>query len=460
MTAPTHTRLTLAAVLAFAISLFLPGINWGLPSRAVDPFLFGDHNVWTGEEIDRLAPPESTTGGADVDANPIDRRDSAVVLNATESRRAEIVRRYRLFSYQPDEMITFKSLSRIRQFHGRPAAVSIWRTLDLPNRRNAQGRVDRGLVDLRSDKVFYLDHPEAFGRFYVVARFYTLMWGLVGVIAVFHLTQRVTRKLLPAAAASIAFACLPVVVNMVHEAKPHLPGAVLMLFAVIAALNYVSKGALAGGAVRGGLRGGVRDGHLGGSDFLDPSNDGDASRWHDTRAHLAMLTAGLAGVAVYAITNPFVLINALIHRDVLLSNLGNSTAMYATTSNGFENAIWLLAEGTSPVMFLAGVVGADRARRHVGQASRSDWHIDRSAGRNSACGARSACGVSVLRPLAAGKPAEYARFALFIDVVLSIAAVVAVDAYIRHRATQIAIFAVLLVVTGAARAHLCRGLPE
>lgn len=64
--------------LLVALALFLPGINWGLPSRAVDPFLFGDRPVWSGELIEKLAPPEDAQRGADVDANPIGDRASPV----------------------------------------------------------------------------------------------------------------------------------------------------------------------------------------------------------------------------------------------------------------------------------------------------------------------------------------------------------------------------------------------
>src|SRR5690348_264486 len=112
-------RVLVGAALLAACGAFGPGINWGLPSRAADPFLFGDRPPWSGAQIIALAPAESGLG-ADVDANPILDRTRAVVLNQTDRDRAEIVRRYRLFSSQPDEMITFKSLSRIREFHGDP----------------------------------------------------------------------------------------------------------------------------------------------------------------------------------------------------------------------------------------------------------------------------------------------------------------------------------------------------
>src|SRR4051795_12289953 len=118
MREPVRRRLALAGCLLLVAGVFLSGIDWGLPSRRVDPYLFGDHPVWTGGEIARLAPPRPAGGqaGADVDVTPLTGGASAgpVVLNATDADRAEIVRRYRLYSYQPDEMITLMSLSGMR----------------------------------------------------------------------------------------------------------------------------------------------------------------------------------------------------------------------------------------------------------------------------------------------------------------------------------------------------------
>ena len=86
MTDPTRRRLTLAAVLLAAAVVFLLGITWGLPSRAVDPYLFGDEPVWPGEKIVALAPAEQDTLGADVDANPLGPRDWPVILNETPAQ--------------------------------------------------------------------------------------------------------------------------------------------------------------------------------------------------------------------------------------------------------------------------------------------------------------------------------------------------------------------------------------
>src|ERR1700712_3405878 len=107
MVEPARERAALAVVLLLAAGLFGLGIGWGLPSRAVDQYLFGDHPVWSGRQIADLAPADAGDSGADVDANPIANRNATVILNETDRQRAEIIRRYRLFSFQPDEMITF-----------------------------------------------------------------------------------------------------------------------------------------------------------------------------------------------------------------------------------------------------------------------------------------------------------------------------------------------------------------
>src|SRR5439155_27383929 len=138
-----------------------PGIQWGLPSRAVDPYLFGDREVWSGAKIVELAPNQSALG-ADVDANPIANRSQSVILNQTDRQRAEIIRRYRLFSCQPDEMITFKSLSKIPEYHGDPRLYQYGGLWIYP-----VGALIKIAINPRADQdqAYYLDHPEAFGRF-------------------------------------------------------------------------------------------------------------------------------------------------------------------------------------------------------------------------------------------------------------------------------------------------------
>src|SRR3954463_16025071 len=109
MREPVRRRLALTGCLLLGSGVFLSGIGWGLPSRRVDPYLFGDHPVWTGAEIARLAPPRPAEGrvGADVDVTPPGSAASAgpVVVNATDAEFANNARRSRIYTYQPDEML-------------------------------------------------------------------------------------------------------------------------------------------------------------------------------------------------------------------------------------------------------------------------------------------------------------------------------------------------------------------
>src|SRR5438067_10667190 len=108
--------LVLLAELLLATVVFLTGINWGLPSRHADRYLFGhDRQPWSGQQILALAGPtdDDPNRGADVARDPLHERDKVQIVNATEVQRAKIIRRYRLMSHQPDEWNTFSALSKM-----------------------------------------------------------------------------------------------------------------------------------------------------------------------------------------------------------------------------------------------------------------------------------------------------------------------------------------------------------
>jgi hypothetical protein len=427
----------LICALVVATVAFLLGINWGLPNRSVDRYLFGNHPVWSGAKIAELAPSDANQLGADVDVNPISGRDHVVVLNQADSQRAEIIRRYRLYSDQPDEMITLRSLSQIQQHHGDPRLYQYGGLWIYPV--GVLIRCAMWVVAIStppagiSAQVYYLDHPEAFARFYIVARLYSAIWGLIAVGAVWWIIRRITgRELLPAIGA-IAFAVMPVVITMSHEAKPHLPGLALALLAVVAATKFIESGgnkwALLAGVFCGGATGMVLSGLL--SFTILPVMV--LLRRDPPRRRIAMLLlSGAIGILTYLICNPFVLINAIFHPAILRSNLGNSSEMYHITASGFGNAIALLAEGTSPVLAAAGVVGAIFVLFALIRAAfrgRRDYEACNCPGRGDAGWLLAAPAGLVLIQfflLAAGKPPEYARFALLPDTFLLVAAFAAV----------------------------------
>ena len=461
-------RLPLAFVLCFAAAMFLPGVNWGLPSRAADPYLFGDRPVWTGQEI--LALTGGWGGdaqvGADVDRNPLAGRDATIVLNDTDAKRAEIVQRYRIQSNQPDEHITFRALSRIRpgQLQFDPGLYQYGGLWTYPVGGLLKAAAVLGLVEVRSDVAFYLERPEEFGRFYVVARLYSAAWGLVAVWAVFRLAMRLTGRAWVAAAGAACFAAMPVVVNMAHEAKPHLPGLALMLLTVLAACRFVESGnarwAWAAGALAGAAFGMVISSLVIFSvlpvmALLRPGT------WRE-RARVAGLAA-VIGFAVYAVTNPYVPINAIRNRALLTSNLGTSTAMYDIGASGgaLANAVNLIVEGTS-VPAAVGVVAlalwCAMARGRPGEGGAAMLRGMLLPPTHVVC----LLGVPALLvgvqfvALADGKPGEYGRFALLPDTALLLAAVTGVARLPWRRGAAAALGLLFVFTAGSGGVYLAK----
>jgi hypothetical protein len=346
-----RTTLILSGLLALACGLFLTGIQWGLPSHASDPFLFGNRTPWTGEQILSLAPgwADDANRGADVAAHPLADRDKPIIVNQTDSQRAAIIRRYRLYSDQPDEMITLRALAQMNPGKLRfdPKLYQYGGLWVYPIAAILKGLTPFRLVHLTSDLAFYLDHPEAFGRLYVVMRLYSAAWGIVGGIVMFRLATRISQSQLIGATAAICYMLLPTVINGAHEAKPHLAGAVLGLIATDFALRAIETGktrwAIATGIACGAAAGMVL------SEWLIIGLLPVLAYFLPTRRLLSLLFACAAALATYAITNPYVIIHLLGDRTVLASNLGNSAAMYQAPASfdGLMNGLVLLLEGGS-----------------------------------------------------------------------------------------------------------------
>ncbi len=413
-------RWPLIAVLVLYAALSVIGLDWGLPSRGIDPYLFGGAEPWSGRKIYDLAGAggkDSDTRGADVDADPLAKADWPVPLNDTDEKAAAIYLRYRLFTHQPDEMITMMALSRMRpaQLDFDPGLYQYGGLFIYPVGAVIRlcGAVE--LIDVRADLAYYLDHPEQFGRFYVAARAYAAAWGLVGIIVVYLIGRRLDGH---AAGLAAALLCtvLPVVICMSHEAKPHLPGAVLMLAAVLSAMRYLDSRhrrdwcltAAACGAALGMVLSSLPVLVLiPFAEWLRARGDGGC-----LRAAVGRAAAGLGiALGVYLVTNPYVPINLVTNRAVLASNFGNSLDMYEVSRAG-EGA-WrmaeLTAEGATWAVVAVGLVGIGLLiRRRVLPAAPLGL----------------VAGLIFVQfvLIGAGKPAEYGRFGVVTDVALAIAA--------------------------------------
>jgi Dolichyl-phosphate-mannose-protein mannosyltransferase len=483
--------LTLALLLALAA--FLPGINWGLPSHAVDPFLFETQTVWPGAKIYALSGGWDAEAaiGADVARHPLGQGDQPILVNGDDVARARIMQRYRLYSDQPDEMITFRALSGIDARHGRfdPKLYQYGGLWMYGVGAMLEAAKLLGVITVRPDVAYYLDHPEAFGRFYVVARLYAAMGGLVLVAGVYGLMRQRGSTRVWASVAAAAVTLMPVVINAAHEAKPHLPGAALVLLAVWAGGEYRRRGTwrwlLATGALCGAATGMVLWATpiflvvpmaMGNPATSSPSpgtpGEGRGGGYGDERAPalalprstrggdkkrrrrfvLGVVAAMALGGAVYAMTNPYVVIHLLRDPAVLRSNLQNTSAMYGvrSTLGAGANALMLIIAGMSPLLACAGGAGAIalavKARKRGRSAQRLSGIL------------LATVAVALAIPyvtLAAGKPGEYGRFALVPDVALAMAAVMAMEAFGRRWA--IAAVGLLLGVTAVFGARYVAG---
>lgn len=456
MTGRVRERGVLIGLALVAAGVFYSGIGWGLPSRAADPYLFGDRTPWTGRQIQALCgnAADDPLRGANVPTHVLD-RSTTVLLNADDRARAEIVRRYRLYTYQPDEMTTMMALAQMKPARGDfdPRMYQYGGLFLYPVGALLKIGSVLKLIDLRAGPAYYLDHPDAFGRFYIVARGMVAAWGVAGVWIAYALARRLGCRRFVASSAALAYVTMPVVVNMAHEAKPHLPGAVLMLLTVLLADQYVRTGrirwAVAAGAAAGAAFGMVLSAVL-----VFAALPAMALLRRDTgrRRIVVTLIAVASGIAVYLITNPYVAINAITNRAVLRSNLGNSADMYHVGGwgSGVVNAGGLIAEGASPVIAIlgaAGVAAAVIAGIRWYRGGRSDDHL-LAAKLAILLGIPAGLQLVQFVALAAGKPGEYGRFAVFLDLALMLGTMAGLSRVIRD--ARGAAVASALVVAGTA----------
>ena len=443
-------------LIAAGAVMFLTGLDWGLPSKKVDRYLFGAHPVWSGSQIVALAGNASDAEHAvDVSSVRLDRRQ-AIVVNATDEQRARIVRRYRLMSYQPDEFATFASLGQMSPSRHQldPKMYKYGGLWIYPVGALLKLASMAGWVELKPDMTWYLDWPEAFGKFYVVARFYSALWGLAGVVVVFLIVRKMTGSMMTAAAGGLCFLLMPVVVNAAHEAKPHLAGAVLMLMAVLAAARYAEMGGrqawLLASLLCGAAIGMVPSSIpvvlvLPAMECLRRENAPTPSRLSRVARVAGALTIA---VIVFLVTNPYIPINLIYHRAVLQSHFGNASGFYNASWAGTPNALLLIGLGTSFGLTVAGLLSVlALAATAVTGRRKSGSQADPGGTIGILLAVVSLAVALQFIVFAANLSAEYARFALLFDIFLAIMAVVAAERFVRPRAAYVALLAVLVLTT-------------
>ncbi|NLX13564.1 MAG: glycosyltransferase family 39 protein [Phycisphaerales bacterium] len=452
------SRILMAALLMSGALVFCTGITWGLPSRDVDSFLFGTEPVWTGEKIQRLAGerPIDPSRGADMDVNPVIARGESVVLNETDHQRAEIIRRYRLYTNHPDEMVTMMALSTMRPGQGDfdPRLYQYGGLWIYPVGLLLKVADILGAITLTGDIAYYLDRPEEFGRFYVVARLYVVAWALVGVWAVYLLVLRLSGgDRLTAAMATLCFMFMPVVVTVTHEAKPHLPGVVLTLLTTLAAIKYLDSGRRGWGLIASVSAGAAFGMVLNAWPALLILPTMVFLQKQTPRKHIEMtILTGAAALVTFFITNPYVLIHLIGNRPILHSNLANTRAMFTIGPfmKSLGNGFLLLAEGVSPVFFGACICGLTifGVRTLIrGISSDRKRVADIPAGILLLVLLPACSNLIQFLLFAWNQNADYGRFALLAEVLLGIMAMVILGRVIRQTGPRAVAFSVMWATT-------------
>ena len=452
-------RYALAGIVLLFVALSVIGIDWGLPTARYDEYLFGETQPWSGTRIQELAGGADKfdpTRGADVDVDPLvkERLEQApILLNADPARQAAIYQRYRLFTHQPDEMITMMALAGMKpgELNFDPKLYQYGGLFIYPVGALLRVSGLLGLIEVRSDLGFYLDRPDEFGKFYLVARAYAAAWGVLGVLVVYAIGRRL-GGIHAAWLAAFLYTLLPVTVCMAHEGKPHLPGAVLMLLAVWFALRHLDQSVVS--RAEDQVQRVRRNWWLAciccGAAFgmvlsswpifvLIPLVALIELRRKRTTLVGAIgwtVLGGMLGVVVYLISNPYILINVFVNREVLASNFGNSLAMYQIDRlvAGFVRVWQLTVEGTTLPIVLLGIC-----------ALFGGW-------------VRRARNVSpVIVPalvfflqfalIGAGKPAEYGRFGIFTNTCLAVGSACLLAWAFRDGMRKVTRAVVILMVT-------------
>ncbi len=391
---------------------------WGLPDRSRDGTLFGGEPGWPADRYaatEALSERRQRGGGSDVDLDPLAVNGRIVELTATDADRAAILRRYRLFTRQPDEMITLMALQRMKPRQG-----------DLDPRLYQYGGAYvylvgglikaasvTGLLTLTSDLGTYLARPELFARFYLVGRFLSLAFAAGALAALVHLGRMFGCGRTGWLALALAALC-PVFITMALEAKPHMPAACMILWAVVFAVRFDADGRTAD-AIRMGLAGGLAFGLV--LTGLAAAAIVPVLLWLHRRDARRLRLVGLAALlaaAVYAVTNPYVIYNFLFDRAALTGNIDNSTAMYdvGRIGGGAWRVAQLALESCTPPILLAGLVGLAILLR-------------RSPRQTAIAAAPAVATLLITVAIGAGKPAEYARFLLLPAALLALGAAAA-----------------------------------
>jgi hypothetical protein len=252
-------------------------------------------------------------------------------------------------------------------------------------------------------------------------------------------------------AGAVCFVTMPGVMDLAHEAKPHLACAVATMAAAVCASRYLESGRRSwwiGAGVCCGLAWGLM---LSGAIALvmlpvmglmrRRRADGQTA-WESIGPALGALAVACG---VFAVSNPYLIIHMLWWASssggAVRSNLDNTAAMYAVSRPwmGLWNVVKLAVEGTSLSLAVLGTMGAALlvAGRRRGGCSDGALLLAGPALLTAA----------VFGAVGADKPAEFGRFLLDIDVMLLVTAMILIVRWVKYASVRGMLFGVLMAGT-------------
>ena len=242
-----------AGLYVFAVAVNLVGIGWGLPGQGRG-----------------LLPPAAAGGIAETaDRSWAAVQDPARNLNlgAPDPEQAETpartLRRFTLYTADPDEVLTIIALARLNPFAGRwdPGITQYGGFFLYPLGAALQLGSAAGIITARGDPSFYMAHPEAMGRIFLAGRIVVVLVGALAIPLLWAIARPIYGSRVAALAAAIG-AVAPAWIVYGHILKPWAFGAPFALAALAAGRRLIAsarpgRDALLAGALAGLAAGAV-----------------------------------------------------------------------------------------------------------------------------------------------------------------------------------------------------------
>jgi hypothetical protein len=370
-TSPRLFAVFAAGILLLSLAMGFTGIRWGLPSAERNALYY--------------TTPESRAAAAE-QIRAARRVQHSALLTHSSSDVSPVPRSLYnpVRSYHPDEYYVFKMLSEMRlpwaplrtigepwKFEADPGWYVIGGAYVYPLGAVLKSCDLVGLVTLKRDITFYVDHPEEIAKLYLVGRVMDVLLAAATVL----LVMLAARRLWGAAAALCAGLVLltsPLLVMHSHFMYDDLPGTFWAAVAILASCAILEKGERSAYVLAGlaaGLAAGTKLFH--GFIIILPIaahfmrlRDELTNHIHASRKG-RLLAMGLLAVGVFFVTNPYF----LLRPQAVLQNF--SRHVWAGDGFSFYLRAACFGFGVLPLAaaaagFLAGVVRRNRPAVLIG----------------------------------------------------------------------------------------------